>query len=343
VARLDNTIADLAREFVLVRIVNARGVNLSVFDFDYDLSWAAFFMNADETIYGRFGGRDASSPDKYLTGAGLRYAMVQALAAHRRPPATPPPAAPRLSQTVEEYPAGKRLKGNSCIHCHQVHDFRREAEQTAGTWHKEQVWVYPLPENLGFSVDSEQGDRLAKVTTGTAAARAGLRTGDVLTRVQSRPVASFADVQYALHLAPAKGQLAVTFERKGEAKSANLALEEGWRQTDLSWRASIRSLGPSPSVRGEDVTAEEKSALGIAPRSLAFRQGNFVAAAAEQAGLRRGDIIIGVDGTTPEMTMGQFLVHIRLRYQAGDRITYTILRAGKRLDIPLNLPEPVRR
>jgi hypothetical protein len=35
-----------------------RGVDLTTFDFDYDLTWAAFFMNANEHIYGRYGGRD---------------------------------------------------------------------------------------------------------------------------------------------------------------------------------------------------------------------------------------------------------------------------------------------
>src|SRR5438552_4228565 len=60
-----------------------RGVNLDVFDFDFDLTWAAFFLSPDEMVYGRYGGRDARSPDSRLSLAGLRYAMAQALAAHR--------------------------------------------------------------------------------------------------------------------------------------------------------------------------------------------------------------------------------------------------------------------
>ena len=61
-ARLEQ-IDDLADEFVRVRLVRISGADLNVFDFDYDLTWAAFFLNADETVYGRFGGRDAESPD----------------------------------------------------------------------------------------------------------------------------------------------------------------------------------------------------------------------------------------------------------------------------------------
>src|SRR5688572_8673543 len=37
----------LEREFVCVRIVQAKGLDLKLFQYDYDMSWAAMFMNAD--------------------------------------------------------------------------------------------------------------------------------------------------------------------------------------------------------------------------------------------------------------------------------------------------------
>jgi hypothetical protein len=45
-----------------------------------------------------------------------------------------------------------------------------------------------------------------------------------------------------------------------------------------------------------------------------------------------------VDGKALEMTVGQFLVYIQLNYQAGDIVTYDVLRNGQRLDVPLKLP-----
>jgi hypothetical protein len=42
---------------VLLEIDNMRGVNLNVFDFDYDLTWAALFLNSDQRVLGRFGDR----------------------------------------------------------------------------------------------------------------------------------------------------------------------------------------------------------------------------------------------------------------------------------------------
>lgn len=314
-----------------------RGVNLNVFDFDYDLEWAGLFLNADETVYGRFSGQKADAGDSYLTLNGLAHAMQAALARHRQA-GQPEPQKPRPAGTVEQYPAAKRLTAKACIHCHQVYDYRREAAVEAGTFRKDDVWVYPLPENLGLTLDPERGDRIKAVRAGSAAARSGMRPGDALVRVNEQPVASVADVQYALHRAPAQGEITLTWQRDGMLTSAQVPLAAGWRQTDLSWRGSTKRLGPDPSLHGSDLTAAEKKALGLAEKQLAFYQGNFLSVAGRQAGLRQNDIIVGVDRKLPEMTVGQFLLHLRLDYQAGDTITLHILRAGQRLDLPLTLP-----
>ena len=55
-------------------------------------------------------------------------------------------------------------------------------------------------------------------------------------------------------------------------------------------------------MRGDDLSAEEKQALGLSEKRLAFRQGPFVSEPAQQAGIRQNDIILGVDGKTLEMT-----------------------------------------
>jgi S1-C subfamily serine protease len=314
-----------------------RGADLNVFDFDYDLAWAGLFLNADGKVYGRYGSRDAGSADGQLSLAGLKYALREALAAHRREAARAPALA-RPRRTVEQYPAAKRLKESACIHCHQVYDFRREAAQAAGTWDRSEVWVYPQPENLGVTLDTEQGNRVQAVAADSPASRLGLRAGDLLRRVNDLPVASIADVRYALHGSPARGPILFAWQRHGQSLSGSLTLADGWRQTDLSWRASLRRLGPPPSVHGEDLTPTEKKALGLPEKSLAFRQGNFVTVAARQAGIRQNDVILGVDGKALEMTVGQFLVYIQLNYQAGDIVTYDVLRNGQRLDVPLKLP-----
>ena len=315
-----------------------RGVNLNVFDFDYDLEWAALFMNAGEKIYGRYGSRDADSASGRLSLAGFRYAMERALTAHRRETPQPEPRTPQ--RTVEQFAAARRVKDNACIHCHQVLDFEHERLSQLGQWRREDLWLYPLPENVGLTLDIDQGNRILRVDADSAAAACGLRAGDVLRQVNHQPVASIADVQYALQRAPAKGQIELAWERDGKAHATPLMLRDGWRVSDISWRASVRKIGPSPPVYGEDLTPAEKKTLGLSAKDLAFRQGPFVSKAARQAGIQQNDIIVGIDDKDLQMTASQFAVYVRLNYQAGERVKFDVLRGGRRLGITLKLLAP---
>ena len=54
-------LVELLEKFVCVRAVEMEGVDLRVFQFDSDQSWTAFFLNADKTIYGRYGSRNRAS------------------------------------------------------------------------------------------------------------------------------------------------------------------------------------------------------------------------------------------------------------------------------------------
>lgn len=314
-----------------------RGIDLNQFDFDYDLTWTGFFLNAGGKVYGRFGGRDGANADAQLTLPGLKYAMREALAAFRKEPNAP---AERLSKAVsrpEEYPSAARRQANACIHCHNVYDFEHDSLASTGQWKRELAWVYPPPKNLGLSLRKDQQNLIETVAANSAAAQAGLQPGDLLRTVGGRPVASFADVQYALHRAPASGQLPVTAERAGKPLSVSLALAPGWRESDLTWRESMWSIPPTASVYGKDLTPEEKQALGLSPKALAFRQGDFVPRAAAQAGIKGKDIILGLEDRPLEMTMLQFNVYMRLNFKVGDRVTYRVLRNGQRLGIPVTL------
>src|SRR4051812_41209874 len=133
--------------------------------------------------------------------------MQAALDAHRRAASEKPPAQPAKKLLAEEYPAAKRLRKGECIHCHQVYEFRRDELKSAGKFVRDDLWVYPLPQNVGVTLDVKQGNRVATVASGSTAEKAGLKAGDLLQSVNAVPIASFADVQYGLHRAPAKGEV----------------------------------------------------------------------------------------------------------------------------------------
>jgi hypothetical protein len=342
VVRLEQ-IDDVAREFVLVRLLKISGADLNLFDFDYDLTWAAFFMSAEEKVYGRYGGRDASGPDSRLSLKGLHYAMEKALEAHRRDPGA---HAPRLTKPerqqvkplrVDDYPAALRRRGRECIHCHQVYEFRRDFLQSEGKWKKDEVWVYPLPENVGLTLDVDRGKSVKNVAPDSPASRAGLLAGDLLEKLNGVAVASLADAQYGLHRAPAKGQIPVSWVRDGQTMSGQLEVKDGWRRTNITWRPSLLDILPSLSLFGEDLTVAEKKALGLSEKRLAFRQDRRVPTDLSKAGVQPGDIIVGIDGQNLEMTMLEFLAYVRRNYLVNERLTLDIIRDGQRIRVALTL------
>ncbi len=318
-----------------MRLVKITGVDLNVFEFDFDNTWTGFFLNADEKVLGRYGGRDARSAEGRLSLPGLRYAMQAALRAHRQEPTAKPASRPQTPLLAENYPAARRERG--CIHCHQVSEFRREQAKSLGQFRRDDLWIYPLPENVGLTVEVARGNRVTAVAAASPAARAGLQPGDFVQQLNGISVASFADAQYALHRGPWKGSVPITWERDGKAMSGQLQLAEGWKKTNPTWRPSMLDLLPSLPFSGRDLSAAEKKAQGLPDRRLAFVQQAPVHAELQAAGVRENDVIVGLDEQALEMTMEQFLGHVRRNYLVGDRVKLDILRGGKRVEVPLTL------
>jgi hypothetical protein len=334
VVRLEK-IDDLADQFVLVRLLRIQGVDLSQFEFDYDLTWAAFFMNATGKVYGRFGGRDAKGPDTRNTLEGLHYAMEAALAEHKKNPAAGPDKAAGKPFYIENAPTAKAYRG--CIHCHQVKEILREEDKRAGTWQRESVYTYPLPENVGITLDRERGNVVQAVTVDSPAAKAGVKPGDLLRSLNKFSVASFADAAHGLHKAPLQGDVPIAFERAGKVQTGTLTLASGWRRTNITWRPSLLDLLPALTVYGEDLSVKEKKDLGLTPTRLAFRQQAPVHAAAKAMGVQENDIILGVDGKSLDMSMDQFLGYVRQNYLIGETMTLNLVRNGKRVDLNVTL------
>jgi serine protease Do len=313
--------------------VKIAGADLRRFEFDYDLTWFCFFLNADGHIYGRYGGRDATDAEARISMKGLRYAMDRALEAHKAvPPAKPLAGKPLLA---EGYEAANKHRG--CIHCHNVNEFRRADLKAAGTWDRTSVWVYPLPENVGITLDVDAGDRVKSVASDSVAAKVGLKPGDRLAKVNGYSVASFGDASYALHKAPAKGTIPVSWVRDGKEMSGALELADGWRKTNLTWRPSMLDILPSAPFSGDELSATEKKALGLDEKRAAIRQDATVHDTLKAAGVKGGDVLIGYDGKAVEGDAGKLFGYVRRNYLVGDEITINVIRDGKRVDLKLLL------
>lgn len=358
VAQGSELIAMLAKtSFVALRQVEMKSVDLTQFQFDHDLNWAAMFINADGTVYGRYGTQSAQGPDAYNSTESLEKAMLRVLALHAGYPKNAqalagktPPLKPY--KTALEMPGldrretlrGQTERGN-CIHCHNVHDAENNTHHAAGLSKDKYIYRYPLPDNLGLHIDPRDGLKVERVEAGSPAARAGLRAGDEVTHFDGQPAISIADMQWVLHQLPyGDASVDITAKRAEKAQNFTVKMAAGWRKSDISWRGSMWSLRPSPGFWAPLLKEEEVKAANLPPGTLALRvhvldskqpQGK----AALGAGLKLKDVIVGLEGKPWTMTSVDFHVYVRMNYRKGDLLPLTVWRDGQKQEVKVPLVE----
>lgn len=347
----DADLETLEKEFVCVRIVHTKGLDLSLFQYDYDMSWAAMFVEADGTILGRYGTRVTSGPksDSHLSLAGFRKAAERALALHGKYPANkaqlaekrgPAPAysVPEEIPGLEERARGAVRKEN-CIHCHMIREYELRAKWEAGKLTADDLKVYPMPDQIGMTMDIDDGLRVASVAEGSAAEEAGIEIGDELVSMSGQPLVSLADIQWVLHRAADQATIPVTLKRDNAMVETKIELGGNWKQSDIAWRASSW-YGLRQGLKTEPLPAAEKRSRGIGADRLALAvKGMFGKGAPKlnAAGLRQNDVIIAVDDKTDAMTESEFLIYLRLNHGPKDAVKFTVLRgdARRELEIPM--------
>jgi C-terminal processing protease CtpA/Prc len=341
------------------------GVDLNTFVFDYDLTFSVLLMNADGTIYHRYGARDASSGTSHMSMDGLVRLMKDSIADHQDYQRSPKAIEARAKRTVEQIPPmarriekrqreGKKHNAEEdCIHCHMVNDTEREWAQEEKRWSREKtLGSWPLPTKVGLELDREDQALVRAVLAGSAAAKAGLRAGDRITRLGEVRIRTVSDASWALHQAGSgPTSLAIEFRRGEDAgRHASLELSGGWKApTDLefSWRSSMWSLKPQPGFGGRKLSEGELKERGLPPGSFAMRVGYIVdwgneshlGANVKKAGLRKEDIVLAVAGKRDFSSELHFQSWFRFNRKAGEEIEIEILREGKRQTLKLKVLE----
>src|SRR5262245_9239328 len=81
------SLSPLLDQFVCVRVINANALDLSRFQFDYDLSFSTLIFNGDGTLYGRYGSWVHQADPEARETVGYSRALETALVIHRGYPA----------------------------------------------------------------------------------------------------------------------------------------------------------------------------------------------------------------------------------------------------------------
>jgi hypothetical protein len=361
-AQLDQSVVEAAPElqelldkFVCVRVVHANGMNLGLFQFDYDQSFAAFIMNGDKTIYGRYGTRShATESHEDVSLAGFVAALEAGLAIHgdypnnraelagKQPQAAPQFATPEEStRLAKKYGAKLDYEGKvaaSCIHCHQVGEAIQSAFRDEGKpIPSKHLFPYPHPKILGLIMDPNHSAKVARVEAGSAAASDGFLAGDEIVTLGGQSIISTADLQWVLHNAVDERSLPATIRRDGRTTEVKLTLAPGWRtRGDLSWRAMSWPLrrmttgGLRLAVLSDADRAERElpnDSLALVVTYLGQHNDN---ALAKNRGFQKGDVITSIAGVSKPMRETDLFAMLVNR-PVGEEIPVEVLRGMERL------------
>jgi serine protease Do len=354
----ETDLAPLLDQFVCVRLINANALDLSLFQFDYDLSFSTLFFNGDGTVYGRYGSWTHQKNAQDKTTSGYKRTLEAVLDLHRGYPGnkaqlTGKQGVPVRFKTPIDIPTltGKyrlELDWNgkvvpSCVHCHQIGDamrnvYRKELQPVPTEW----IYSWPAPETIGLTLAEDQTARIAAVAPGSVAAMAGLLPGDEIVTLAGQALVSSADVSWVLHRAPTQGRLDAGIRRDGDQKVVTLSLPESWRSKgDLSQRVgswSMRGMATGGLLLKEVLEGQRKG-LGLPSAGLALRV-DFVGqygkhAAGKKAGFQKDDVIVELDGKSDRLTESQWMAYVLQNKKVGESMLVTVLRGQERLKLQL--------
>ncbi len=320
------------------------GIDLSLFQIDFGVTWTAMFLNADKTIYGRYGTRNPQSRKHLITLPGFKKALEavvdlhkaypgnkQALSAKRGPaPRFPVPEAyPSLAKyTMAALTGSLRGAEPSCVHCHYIDQAEYRIYRTARqAIPDDKLWAYPLPDVVGLLLDPDERATVKDVTPNSPAAQGGFKPGDEIMTLDGQPLVSIADVQWVLHRAKDSASLKAEVKRGGSAATATLALPAGWRE-----KGTVKGHGSfvyRPISDAEDLSPAERRGLGLSDSAIGIK------ITWPDFGLQKDDVIVEIDGKRSGMNLSDFLAYTAQKKAPGDKILVKALRGGKEVAVQL--------
>ncbi|MEO8203760.1 MAG: DegQ family serine endoprotease [Betaproteobacteria bacterium] len=179
-----------------------------------------------------------------------------------------------------------------------------------------------------FGLDKPQGALISAVEPGSAADKAGLKSGDVIVKMDGKDVVNSTDLPLAVAEKAPGSQASLSIVRKGERldiQSTLVTAATGPLAQATSAGEAHGRLGLA--VRG--LTAEERKSIGASGGVVV----ESVGGAAARAGIQAGDVILAMNGT-PISGAAQLR---DLAQKAGKTIALLVQREEAKIFVPINL------
>lgn len=310
-------------------------VDINLFKSDPDLTMHMFFLNANGYVYSRYGARKDGKSESMMSAAGILDAMKKVLDVHKKEAGKAAAWKPFDTQDLLSFKKDPKTPGG-CLHCHHAGYYLRKEEFMVGRLNKETVWAFPLPDNLGITLDIDRNTVVKE--SKDLAEKAGILPGDVITSVNGQRTLTPADIIWQLN-AFKGGTLKIVVDRGGKSVTTQMTLKgSDWRKTNINWRQSWWDSGPDLGLDGEDLGADERKAKNLSAEAIAIRVTDVVkGGSAESSGVRADDIIVMVDREAKDMEPIELLMHVRLKYRSGDSMQMVVIRGNQKLPVTVKL------
>lgn len=194
------------------------------------------------------------------------------------------------------------------------------------------------------------GARIKSLTDDSGAEKAGLKAGDIITKIDNETVKEDGDVARAIRARKPGDKVKVTIIRDGKEQVITAELT-AWRGVNFGHRFNMNDFNvhvtppAAPSVPHAYGAVYGRPRLGISIQDTEDGKGVKVQdvdedTPAEKAGLKENDIITKVDDEAVNST--DDLRRITSRARQGSTFTFTVLRDGKEQKLEVKFPRKLK-
>jgi serine protease Do len=183
-----------------------------------------------------------------------------------------------------------------------------------------------------FKLDSPDGALVRSVDRGSAADKAGLKSGDVIRKVNGQPIVSGGDLSAIVSIAKPGDRVALDVWRDGKTIQLNATLANANDKPDRAGRDNLASVdkGAKLGLALRPLDPMERRQSGIASGLLIEDAGG----PAQVAGVQPGDVLLSVNGKPVNSVeqvrdvVGKSSKSVALLIQRGDEKIFIPVRIG---------------